>query len=334
MKKFKNGLVLGKFYPFHLGHKFLIDTAITNCDTVHILVCSLPNETISGGFRANWIKETYKDNKNVKVYHIDKELPQYPNECESVDIFYKLWCTVVYSAVKELDVVFTSEEYGDEFAQYLNVEHFLVDKERKTFPISGTKIRNNNLENWEFIPDVAKSYFTKRVVLLGPESVGKSTMTKMLADHFGVGYVEEYGRTYTEEHGTDNLSAMDFENITMGQSKLLVEELRNNPNKLVICDTEAITTKVFGEMYIDGFENDMIESFIKLQKYDLYLLLDVDVEWKQDGSREFPNEREKHFNKLEQQLNYYNKPYKKISADGDYQKRFEKAVQLVEKLIK
>ena len=330
MKKHNHGLVLGKFYPFHLGHKHLIDTAIKNCDIVYVLVCSLSTETINGAFRHEWIKETYKTNPNVKVVHIDQDLPQYPSECESEEEFYDIWCEVVYDNVEILDVVFTSEDYGDVFAEYLGIDHFLVDKDRVTVPVSGTMIREDLFNNWDYLPEISKTYFTKRVAILGTESAGKSTMAKRLADHFEAGHVEEYGRTYTDIHGTNNLEIDDFEKIVMGQNDLLFDKLKEK-HKLLICDTEAITTKVFGDLYVKDFESEFIDSFCALQKYDLYLLLDTDVKFINDGTREFEDHREKHLEMIKKELDRYEKPYHIVSAEGDYDKRFEQAVEIIEK---
>ena len=87
-KRFKNGLVLGKMFPPHLGHCHLINEAIKQCETVHVMICSLSREKIPGEVRFGWLKQIYKDIKNVNIIHCDDENPQYPHECPSVDEFY------------------------------------------------------------------------------------------------------------------------------------------------------------------------------------------------------------------------------------------------------
>ncbi|MCB1713352.1 MAG: adenylyltransferase/cytidyltransferase family protein, partial [Candidatus Riesia sp.] len=145
MKKYKNSMVMGNFCPFHNGHKYLIDTSIENSEKVYVFVCHRKDDPISGNERFLSIKNTYRDNENIIVFNIEHDYDNYPGERGStVDEFYDYWVNqIVYKYVDELDVVFTSEEYGDEFAEYLGVEHFLVDKKRKEYPISGTEIRNN-----------------------------------------------------------------------------------------------------------------------------------------------------------------------------------------------
>ena len=329
-KRFDKGLVLGKFYPFTLGHKYLMDTAITQCSTVFIMICSISSETISGEIRYNWIKETYKDNPNVKVIWCDDELPQYPNECRNIDEFYNLyWCPAVYSRIDKLDVIFTSENYGDEFSKYLGIKHVLVDLERKTVPISGTKIRNNYYNNFNYLPNIVKKYFMKKVLIIGTESTGKSTMTKLLAEHYKCDYVEEYGRTYDETIKPANTWIVnDYEIVAETHFK----NIENKTDKLLIVDTDAITTKLFGEMYINNFKSNFIEDIINKQHFDLILFLNTDVKWVDDGTREFEHRRIEHFNKIKNELMSRNLDFKLISG-SDYDDRLQSAISHIDNLI-
>ena len=333
-KRFKNGLVLGKFMPPHAGHLHLINTAAEHCEKVYVMICSIKSEPINGLMRFFWLKEIFIGRDNIEIIHCTDENPQYPHECKSNNEFYlDYWCPSVYSRVEELDVVFTSEEYGEAFATYLAVEHFLVDIKRKTHPVSGTAIRNNPFANWEFIPDVVKDYFTKRIVIMGPESTGKTVLTKNLADHFCVDFVGEYGRTYYEETITPDrkMEREDFYNIAVKHNDLLLDKHVGTTHKCLIVDTEAMTTKIFGEMYVDGYYDNRLDEIIKYQWFDLYLLMDVDVPWVDDGTRDFPNSRVSHFNRLKDELTRNNKPY--IVISGNYDERFEKAKRAINEII-
>ena len=338
MKKlYKNGLVLGRFCPFTLGHKHLIMTALEQCETVYVMVCTLQSEPINGFDRFCWVVQTFQGYRNVKVIWCQDENPQKPEECASVDEFYdKYWVPTVYSRIPSLDVVFTSELYGDEFAHYLGVDHVLVDLERKKFPVSGTQVRFNPYgEMWNYIPNCVKTYYNKSVVVMGPESTGKSTMVKNLAKHFGVKFVEEYGRTYTERiKPASDFTVKDFEEIAKEQFYLVELKKKWNPDKLLFVDTEAITTKLFGEMYLENFESKMIDTIIKHQTFELYLLLDVEVPWVDDGTRDFPlpTQRIKHFNMIKDELTKRNLPFVVISGSS-YEDRFNSAVLEVKKLL-
>jgi HTH-type transcriptional repressor of NAD biosynthesis genes len=330
-KKFNDGLVLGKFMPPQNGHLYLIDTAASQCNTLHVMVCSDETQPIPGELRYKWFREIYKNQPNIRIIWCQDPNPQYPNECESVDIFYnKYWVPSVYKHIKKLDVVFTSEEYGDEFGRYLGVPHVQVDQPRSHYAVSGTAVRTDPYTNWKYIPRPVRPYYTKKVVVMGPESVGKSTLMKKLAVHYDTYYVEEYGRTYTELSGTHSISNQDFINIAEGQVEL-IEKTINKGEKVIFVDTEAMTTKIFGEMYLGNeFDPTNINKIIKNQKFDLYLLLDIDVPWVDDGTREFPHARVEHFERIKKELTDNNISYVLIS--GDYNERFEKAVKEVDKL--
>lgn len=165
---------------------------------------------------------------------------------------------------------------------------------------------------------------------MGPESTGKSTLIKKLAIHYATDFVEEYGRTYTAISGTDNLTGEDFENITEGHRKL-VEKALTKGNKVLFVDTEAITTKIFSKMYLgEDFESNKIGEAIFTQYFDLYLLLDVDVPWVDDGTRDFPEGRQEHFDRIKAELDIKKIPY--VVIGGNYQERFEKSVKEVDKL--
>ena len=329
-KKFKNGLVLGKFYPPHNGHLYLIDTALENSETVHVIVCHNPNQSIPGKVRVKALREVYKDNSNVIIYSADdSELPQYDYECETLDEFYSYWIPFVHQFVDNLDVVFTSEDYGDDFARYLGIEHHLVDKERIKFPISGTKVRTNPFDNWEFIPKEIRPYFVKRIVIMGPESVGKSTLTERLANHFNTNFVEEWGRVVFERNG-NYVGLEDFIPISTGRQEL-EDRLIKESNKLIFCDTEDITTYLFSKMYCPDNYKEIEPYFLdvlnKKEKYDLYILLNPDCEAVQDGTRQFLEERIKHYNEIKLQLE--SRKCNFIEIDGDWENRFNKSVEII-----
>jgi NadR type nicotinamide-nucleotide adenylyltransferase len=337
VKRYKHGLVLGKFMPPTNGHLFLIDSAIQKCEKVYVMICSNESEPIHGRLRYNWLKLIYDGNPWVEVIWCDDPNPLYPHECESPEVFYeKYWVPSVYNRILELDAVFTSEEYGDEFAKYLGVSHELVDLKRITVPISATAVRADPFGNWVHIPFEVKPYFIKKVVILGPESTGKTTLTKKLAEYFAAPYVMEYGREYAAEKGDEAWTLNDFEMIAAVQ-QLLIEQMcevvgeqyADSHQNLLIVDTELLTTKIFGEMYLGKpVESIAFDEVEKLQSFDLYLLLDIDIPWVDDGTRLFPNLREWHFNKIKETLDNRGIEYTVIS--GSYNERFDKAVKLIQ----
>lgn len=336
MKKFKHGMVLGKFFPPHNGHLYLIEEAFKQCETVDVFVCSLKSEFPSGVIRSLWMHEIYKDNYDISIIPVNDELPQTPDEYGDFDGFYKIWTDVVNSRTKNLDVIFTSESYGDEFAEKLGIEHVLVDIERLTYPVSGTSVRNEPVENWEYIPQAVRGYFKKRVVVLGPESTGKTTLVSNLSKHFDGDVVHEFGRDYTDDIPGPQLVASDFDEIAIAHD-MFVDQVTNQTGTkpMVFIDTDAITTKLFGEMYLgDDFHSKIIDDIIDDQDFDLALVCNIDVPWVDDGTRDFPLEgdRQRHLDKIIKELESNGQPYKMIY--GDYDKRLAMAIRYVEEISK
>jgi HTH-type transcriptional repressor of NAD biosynthesis genes len=331
-KRYRSSLVLMKAMPPHLGHLYLIDTAIKYSDHTHIVICHNSSQWIPGELRFNCIKEIYKDNTNVTVYIFDDTgLPQSDKESNSLDEFYSLWVPVVYGIVESLDVVFTSEDYGDDFARYLGIDHFLVDKDRRKYPISGTMIRNNPIKNWRFISDQIRPFFVKRVAIVGPESTGKSYLTQNLASYFNTNFLPEYGRLVAENK--PNLEIDDFHHISEGRQEL-EDWLVGYSNGLIVCDTEDITTYTYSKMYCPDEYIKYEEYFTKKitsYDYDLYILLEPNCDSVQDGTRKFLNGRVEHFNELKSNLERFCKMY--ITVGGDWSNRYVESKKLISDLI-
>lgn len=321
MKRFKSGMALGKF-NLHKGHEFLIQTGIDSCEKFTILVCTLDREPIPGRLRFEWMKKTFP---NANVIHINDDLPQYPEEHSD---FWNIWTSLIKKHCPEdLDVVFASEDYGKTLGDLMGINHVIVDKERITVPISGTKIREKPLTNWGFISDVAKHYFVKRFAIIGPESSGKTVLSELLAKHFNTVWVPEYGRElYEQKNGA--LEINDFKTIAIEQIKR-ENELCKVANKVLICDTENIVTATFLNMFFkehpihvkNFFENKLNQTTINYYKY---FLLDPSVPAIQDGTRSFLKERKNHFDILKSELIKRNLPFAVL--EGDYEHRFQQAV--------
>jgi len=330
---FKNSLVLGKMYPLTNGHLYLIDTAISKSEMVHVIMTHNPLQSIPGEVRFEALKAIYGEHPKVKLYSLsDEGLPAHDNECETLDEFYSYWVPLVYSQVDELDAVFTSESYGEDFSRYLGIQHVLVDKERVKVPISGTLVRSNPFKHWNFIPDPMKPFFVKRIVIMGPESCGKSTLTQDLANHYSTNFVIEYGRLVYEDKG--GVTIDDFIPISKGRQDL-EDWMIKHSNKLLFCDTEDITTYLFSKMFypdecykVEDYFKDILQ---KKPKYDLYILLKPDCEAVQDGTRQFLDERREHYEVIKNEM--IKRGCNFVEIGGDWNNRFIESKKIINDFI-
>lgn len=309
--------------PLHKGHEFLIETAAKQVEELTVMVCSIKSEPILGALRYQWVKETFPD---IRVIHVTDENPQTPADHP---FFWEIWKnTIERNCPRGIDTVFSSEEYGEKLAAQLNAKHVLVDLNRKTVPISATAIRQKPLDHWKFIPEAVRPHFIKKVVLAGPESVGKSVLSKKLAQHYQTNFVAEYGRDYCEKVGMD-LNAIDFAHIAGGQL-LLEDEAAKDSNKILFCDTDLIATQIWAEIFLKHCPKWILE-INHARKYDLFLLLKPDIPWIDDGTRAYEHVRATQFERIREELEGRNLSYVIIS--GTYEERFKQAVAAIDEKI-
>ena len=314
------GLVLGKFLPYHTGHAHLIRTARRAVDELTVLVCSLPHEPIPGTLRHDWVREAHPD---CRVVHVAEEVPQAPDESSE---FWPIWAELIARYAGPVDTVFTSEEYGDELAERLGAVHNCVDVTRSTVPISATAIRAAPLEHWDFIPPVERPYYVQRVAILGPESTGKSTLAVQLANEFATRCVVEYGREYCARRNALTLTSADFDAIGIGQIEL-EEQGARKANRLLICDTDLVTTCTWSDMVI-GERPEWLEHAAAKQQYALTLVLsDQGVPWVDDGTRVLEARRTEHLERIITELQRLGRPFHLL--EGSWSERSATARRLV-----
>jgi NadR type nicotinamide-nucleotide adenylyltransferase len=177
----------------------------------------------------------------------------------------------------------------------------------------------------------------KKIVIIGPESTGKSMLSENLANHFKTEWVREYAREYLEKNGTD----YTFENLyEIAQGQLAGEELaykklqeaHHNNNIPLIIDTDMYVIKVWSEFVFNKCDNRVL-SEIAIRKYDGYILCNTDVPWVKDNLREYPDleTREKLFTFYKEELNEQKTPW--IIINGDYKTRTQQAIDFVTGLL-
>ena len=193
-----------------------------------------------------------------------------------------------------MDAVFTSEDYGDDFAKELTryfrehgsdvpeVQHVLVDRWRKIVPISGSSLRQEIHSNRQWLSPEVYGSFVRRVCLLGGESSGKSTLAEALARKFSTQHVREYGRDLWEsKNGTLVLDDM----IRIARRQVAMEEeMAGRANGILFCDTSPLTTLFYSRYLFDRAEPELERLANRL--YDAVVLCAPDFPFIQDGTRQ------------------------------------------------
>jgi NadR type nicotinamide-nucleotide adenylyltransferase len=173
----------------------------------------------------------------------------------------------------------------------------------------------------------------KKIVIIGPESTGKSTLSNQLAEHYKTLWVKEYAREYLLKHGT-NYTIDDLYKISQGQlaaedetiKKLLPEQ------NIVIIDTDMYVMKVWSEFVFNKCDNRILSEILK-REYDLYLLCDTDLPWTRDELREYPDDktREKLFLYYKEEMSEQKTAFVIINGFGDV--RLQNAIAAIEEML-
>ena len=151
MQPKKRGLILGKFYPPHHGHKYLIDTARPQVDELFVIICADSTQDIDPKLRKQWLEEIHP---GLQVLILNQESFDITSAQAWVDETVKLLGFTP-------DIIFSSEEYGEEYARLAHCRHILVDKDRTVVNCSASQIRANPQKYLHFLEPVVQNYFLK-----------------------------------------------------------------------------------------------------------------------------------------------------------------------------
>lgn len=342
----KVGVYGGKFNILHNGHMSALLKAYSSCDELFVFVmedvefekeryASHNLDYIPAWKRVRWFTEELKGLENIHVTFIEHKNT---DNIEDWRLGGQLMIDYIgkhskYCKDGKFDIMFSTEpSYDKTFKNlYPFAEHIIFEKE---FGLSATRILNegifNHLDN---VPKSVKRDFIKKIVILGGESSGKSTLTVKLAKYFNTEYISEYGRTHWGFYNGGLGKVFDEEDykyLTYKQ-KTLEFEILDKCNKYLFVDTETIVTETWLNQY-EQINNKVLSEISKSEDYSLYILLTPDLEFHQDGTRNFGEEskRIEIFNEMKNKLEKYNKNYKIVS--GNTYDKFNKSIEIVKAL--
>ncbi len=179
----------------------------------------------------------------------------------------------------------------------------------------------------------------KKIVVIGPESTGKSFLCKALADYYKTIWVKEFAREYLENNGP-NYTFENLYEIALGQikeedngiKKITAASKTGNASPLFI-DTDLHVIKIWSEFVYNKCDNRLLTQITK-REYDLYLLCDIDLPWVKDNLREYPDVkvRQKLFHYYKEEMAAQKTPWKVIR--GNYKERLADALKFTDQILK
>jgi HTH-type transcriptional regulator, transcriptional repressor of NAD biosynthesis genes len=276
---YRHALVVGKFAPLHRGHEHLLNEALRIADDITVVVWANPDfASMPNAVRAAWISRRF----STATVLIGADGPS----DDEPELHHRVYVRdLLRRHGRHPDVVLTSEAYGEPFAAVLGIDHVLVDIDRSTVPVSGSMIRADVHAHRQFLDPIVAAHFVERVVLLGAESTGKTTLAALLADRFHTAWVPEYGREYYEERGGE--LGLDDYVVIAHRHREREDAAALHANRYLFCDTNAITTMFFSHYYNRDSRPELHRLADECaDRYAHVFVCDDDIAFEQDGWRD------------------------------------------------
>lgn len=320
------GFVVGKFYPPHAGHHHIIDVASRSCDELIVLLAASRVESIPAEQRHHWLVERHPD--AIVRWTIDDHPIDYDDPA-----VWDAHVAVFRSAVPEaIDVVFTGEPYGDELARRMAARHEYVP--RDPGGPSGRAIRADPAAHWQQLEPPVRAYLAKRVVVVGAESTGTTTLARALAEHYGTVCVPEYGWEYSERKLAEGtFGEWDEDDFALIAAHQLADEDRGARDgaPLLICDTDVLATCVWAERYLGRTER-VAELLAAQRTPSLYLLTSHEgVPFEHGPLRDGEHVREWMTGRFRDRLARQPAPW--LEVTGTYEERVRDAVASIDGVL-
>lgn len=356
-RQFQHGLVIGKFYPPHLGHEYLIRSAALHSDAVTVAVLGSSVETLSIAQRVQWLQSALADLPQVRIVGALDDVPvNYGDDSiwqAHVDIMQETVAHAdrTFTPFPKVDAVFSSESYGDRLASYFNCQHVCLDQSRSLYPTSGTAVRADVPSQWHMMSPAVQAGLAMRVVVLGAESTGTTTLSQDIATALrargGVWaktqWVAEYGREYSANllalarAATPEASVYDIAWQSSDFTHVAQEQCRrenmaaSHGSPVLVCDTDAWATRIWHERYM-GKPSVAVDTLAAgMPARTLYILTsERDVPFEDDGLRDGEHLRSWMNQRFRDELTAQSVPW--IEAHGSPEIRCQTALNALDSL--
>lgn len=341
--RFGTGLVIGKFYPPHAGHHALIEAAAAACDQVTVVVAPASHESVPLELRLAWLREAAPPNVRFAGVYDDHPV----DYADPLAWEHHVGVFRAAAGSDRFDAVFSGEAYGEELARRFHA--VAVTEDRGVIDVSGTAVRADPVAHWDLLGPGVRSWLTRRVIVVGAESTGTTTMAQALARQFrlrgGVWartrWVPEYGRERTEEKlvalrrtragaTVDEVTwdRDDFRRVAAEQNAREDAAARDGA-PILIGDTDAFATTIWEERYL-GSGSDAVRAQVRWP--DLYLLTDDEgVPFVDDGLRDGEDIRSWMTGRFRDELAGLGVPH--LVLTGSYRERLRAALAACDDLL-
>lgn len=269
-----HGLTLGKFAPLHKGHQYLIETALTEVDTLTVIIYDCPETTnIPLPVRSAWIRTLYPTVQVIEAWDGPLEVGDTP----AIKRMHEDYITHILK-IRGITHFYSSEFYGAHMSYALGAVDRRIDSARVHIPVSGTLARADPFAYRALIHPLVYRDLISNIVFLGAPSTGKTTIAEHMAHTFDTVWMPEYGREYWEQHQVDRRLTLE-QLIEIAEGHIEREErLLVQANQYLFTDTNPITTAMFSHYYHGSVAPRLAELAREAAvRYDLVFVCDTDI---------------------------------------------------------
>lgn len=274
-KRYKRGLVCGKFAPPHKGHIKMIQQALDVCEVVDVFVYSNPDMSaypsmyreidLEAELRKTYINPKARPTHSLRTWALDDEdVPH--NNAPALEHRKYIKDRYMEYVLGKPDVIFGADDYIPGFAKYMGCEYVLTPRFEG---MNATDIRREPyaFPQVEWLPETVRKYYDEnyceRVAFVGAESTGKSTTAAVAASNLHSAYIPEVG-AHVFEANNGKMDRVEQWNHTVNEQRRYEDMALANSIKYryLMCDTEALTTKFFS-YWFTGKTTEAIEDAVK-----------------------------------------------------------------------
>lgn len=341
------GIVFGTFAPLHRGHVDLIQRAKKQFDKVIVIVSGYKDDRgdkigLKLNKRFRYVREAFAGDEVISVTSLDETLiPRYPDGWEP-------WLKKLQESAgwddQKFDYTFVVSE--DEYKDELEKRGYKVLFGERTLGISATMIRENPDKYWRYISAPFRRHFTKKVLIIGSASNGKTTLATDLGRFYDAPVSLEYAREYQIKYNVkdDELSQTDFHYLLLNQYQQTGNMIDSRENRgLVIADTNSTVTKAYYDYYLKG-ENPvgdklfdgMFNHINSKERWDLIIFVKPTGKYVDDGFRDqsmaSDNERDKFSEYLDSLRAIFHQDTNVVYLNGDYLENYQKSKAAIDEV--
>ena len=315
------GVIIGNFLPLHNGSLTLCKVAQSLSKNLLIILTNNKNDPIPLEVRVGWLK-----------YEFPKAIIKKVDGKATLSYLSNIKCILDNISVNSASCEFhlySSDTYAAKIAEELKIKYTILDPDRLAQNIRSNTLLTDPYSQWFEMPFSVRLSLIKRLVLIGPESVGKSTLAKKIKSAFSPQpFLPEYGRPYEIFREPGPYHDHEFENIVSVHAAHR-KALLPFSGPIFIEDTDELATAVWVEM-LKQKQLPSIEKKITLPFH--YLLMDPTVPFSQEKTRYFDKEkRDEFFKKIKNKLEHYNASYQILT--GSWDDREIEAKKVIQKLL-